>query len=499
MMMMFFLFRAMNKKMIVARLQAMEVHRIFASIMDEDCFVFENDDISALRAAIGFCRHSGLKAAAIITADNASSEEIAEACERGSLPIPVIVVSSLWEKTRTRLSALMDVSRWIFVPSLDSDFEEDTTIPVYNTDFSHLNVFMGCTKRPVLLLGKDVPLDQMPNVLNKRLPIAVTPDSLDLIPEYHSLFAGRVGPDGDRNGNFTVQNADLIIILGETETLQTRSDTFGREAHIVSVSNRAMFSHVYYDVPVSVFLQEWVAAPHFPHPDWLSTCRRWKSYWGNDLPAPSTDEGATMDPYYFHGVVHDVFQDTKTIVGRTGTNWWYPLYQQNHTSPGDRFLPARCRDVVPFAMGAYLSTMEDSRHWLVFLDDNRLFRIQDLSSAIEHEIPLKIFCTNHGDPLRIDDEGYLRYDPDGEYSLNDIGDMLSARVVSASDYGDLHEILQDLRDSTTELVLVDVLFGDFRPFPLGRHDLPLEVMEPHAPCAMMCEMIIAPMPGYEDT
>ena len=479
----------------IDQIKSMNIDRIFASFFDEDCFVFENDDISALRAAIGFHRHSGLSSAALITGEHASSKEIVEACERGSLSIMVVVISPDWEKTRSRLAALMDVSRWFFVPSFDSELPPlSAEAAALDTDYSLLNVFMGCAKRPVILLGKDIDTEEIPSILQKKLPITVTADSIDRIPEYHPLFVGRVGPDGDRNGNFVVQNADLILLLGETEALQTRRETFGREAHIVSVSNRSLFSHVFYNAPVSVFLQNWVAAINDPDPNWIPTCKRWKEQWGKDLPQIAIED-ETMNPYHFQGIFHDMFQDTKTIIGRVGTPWWYPLYQQNQILPGDRFLPVRCKDVLPFALGCFLSSMEDTRDWIVFLDDDCLFRLQDLSAVVENEAPLKIFCMNHGDrPLLTDDEGYLQRNEDGDTTLQEVGEMLGVRVLSISDYADMDEI----RECSDEVVLVDVACGKCKPFPIGRHDLPLEVMEPEAPHALLTEMIISPMPGYGD-
>ena len=47
-----------------------------------------------------------------------------------------------------------------------------------------------------------------------QLPVVTGWDSIDLIEDTHPLYVGRGGIMGDRAGNFAVQNADLILAVG---------------------------------------------------------------------------------------------------------------------------------------------------------------------------------------------------------------------------------------------------------------------------------------------
>ncbi len=73
----------------------------------------------------------------------------------------------------------------------------------------------------------------------------VTAWTHDLIHESHPLFAGRPGTIGTRAGNFVVQNADCILVLGSRLNVRQVSynwASFGRNARKIWVDiDRAEF------------------------------------------------------------------------------------------------------------------------------------------------------------------------------------------------------------------------------------------------------------------
>ncbi len=96
--------------------------------------------------------------------------------------------------------------------------------------------------RPVLLGGTGVRLaGAIPEfvALAERLQIPVTTAwTHDLVPSDHPLFCGRQGTIGTRAGNFVVQNADLLLIVGSRLCIRQISynwQSFARHAHTVQV------------------------------------------------------------------------------------------------------------------------------------------------------------------------------------------------------------------------------------------------------------------------
>lgn len=96
--------------------------------------------------------------------------------------------------------------------------------------------------RPLLLGGTGVRLAGATELLRELvdttgIPLA-TAWTHDLISSNHPLFAGRPGTIGTRAGNFCLQNADFILIIGSRLNIRQTSynwDSFGKNAWIVQV------------------------------------------------------------------------------------------------------------------------------------------------------------------------------------------------------------------------------------------------------------------------
>ena len=75
------------------------------------------------------------------------------------------------------------------------------------------------SKKPVIICGNGVRFSGSLDLLLKlnrslKLPILTVWNSHDLIESSNKFYCGRPGMDGERAGNFTIQNCDLLIILG---------------------------------------------------------------------------------------------------------------------------------------------------------------------------------------------------------------------------------------------------------------------------------------------
>lgn len=97
-------------------------------------------------------------------------------------------------------------------------------------------------KRPLILGGTGVRLAGITEKLRSfieqhGIPLA-TAWTHDLIASDHPLFAGRPGTIGTRAGNFCLQNADVIIVLGSRLNIRQTSynwDCFGKNAWIAQI------------------------------------------------------------------------------------------------------------------------------------------------------------------------------------------------------------------------------------------------------------------------
>lgn len=97
-------------------------------------------------------------------------------------------------------------------------------------------------RRPLILAGTGVRLsnaqDQLLRFVEKTgIPIA-TAWTHDIITSDHPLFAGRPGSIGTRAGNFCLQSADLVLVIGSRLNIRQTGynfDGFAKDAYLVQV------------------------------------------------------------------------------------------------------------------------------------------------------------------------------------------------------------------------------------------------------------------------
>lgn len=110
-------------------------------------------------------------------------------------------------------------------------------------DINFLIKKLQLAKRPILIAGNGVRFSKKYNdfrILIKKLkiPTLTVWNSHDLIENNHECYAGRPGLDGERAGNFSIQNCDLLIILGarmHVRQVGFNHKTFAREAFKIMI------------------------------------------------------------------------------------------------------------------------------------------------------------------------------------------------------------------------------------------------------------------------
>ena len=98
-------------------------------------------------------------------------------------------------------------------------------------------------KRPVLYAGNGIRLsgayDDFRRTVEKLgIPVCTYWDAIDLIETEHPLYVGRGGNMGDRPGNFAVQNADVILAVGNRLPIRVVGYNWKSWARAMSASVR---------------------------------------------------------------------------------------------------------------------------------------------------------------------------------------------------------------------------------------------------------------------
>lgn len=143
---------------------------------------------------------------------------------------------------------------WIEIPvdvqgmEIDADPQssklprEAHEFPVSDTDFESIIDALIEAERPVILAGSGIGLSKTEEYLVALAEATNTPVvtawSPDVFNNDHALFAGRAGTIGSRPGNFVVQNADLVLVLGSRLNIRQVSynwTSFARRSKIIWV------------------------------------------------------------------------------------------------------------------------------------------------------------------------------------------------------------------------------------------------------------------------
>ena len=276
-------------------------------------------------------------------------------------------------------------------------------------------------KRPVILAGTGV---RLANALKEfhhliqALQIPVTTAwTHDLIASDNALFCGRPGTIGDRAGNFTVQNADLVLVLGSRLNVRQVSynwHAFAPRAFKIQVDvDAAEFRKPLVRPDVGVhsdlrfFLAELSAACaasgyRSRHQNWLEWCRERVARYPvvQERQRKST---SPLNPYYFMEQLSDLLAEDDVVICGDATAC-IVSFQTMKIRDGQRLISnsgsASMGYDLPAAVGAAVAR-NGERVVCLAGDGSVQFNIQELQTLKHHQLPVKVFVLNNGGYLSI--------------------------------------------------------------------------------------------------
>lgn len=272
-------------------------------------------------------------------------------------------------------------------------------------------------KRPVIILGWGIRLSGAEEearefVEKSGIPFLPTWAMVDFLPYKHPLFVGAFGSHGTRYGNFTVQNADLIISIGarlDTREAGSPISTFAREAKkiIVDIDNNELNKFEDLDMKADVLIND--DARHFlslfnkeltkkSNPDveeWLGIINAWKKSYPICTQEYYREKEA--NPYVFVKSLSDELRDEDIIFVDTGCTlaWMMQSFEpkKNQRLIHD-FNNTAMGYALPGSIGASFA-MNKKRVICVTGDGSLQMNIQELATLIRHDLPIKIFLINN--------------------------------------------------------------------------------------------------------
>jgi acetolactate synthase-1/2/3 large subunit len=273
---------------------------------------------------------------------------------------------------------------------------------------------LRAAERPVLLVGTGVRASGTHEAFLRAverlgIPVAVSFNALDALWAEHPNFIGRQGTIGDRAGNFAVQNADLLLVLGCRLNIRQISygwQNFARHAFKVMVDVDAAELRkptLSIDLPVHADLRAFFpaldraldAGDAGDHASWLAWCQERARRYPVVLPEYWKVVGS-VNPYCFMDVLFRELPEGEVVVSGDGTasvtsfqaarlKKGQRLYHNSGSAPMGFDLPA--------AIGAAVATGE--RVVCLAGDGSIQMNLQELQTIVTHRLPIKIFVLNN--------------------------------------------------------------------------------------------------------
>lgn len=269
-------------------------------------------------------------------------------------------------------------------------------------------------KRPVLYTGVEIRTNgayesflKLADKLN--IPIVTSFDSIDLVTENHPLYVGRAGDVANRYGNWAVQNADFILVLGSRLGIRQVSyatETWARAAFVTMVYPDALEitkPNVHVELPIRADIKQFTKAlcakigePLPIKQDWLETCLKWKTDYPVILKRHYEQKGLA-NIYCFMDVLTHAAQEKVPVVTGNGSACVVTA-NAFQVKQGQRVIfNSGCASMgydLPAAIGACFAN-EKRETYCITGDGSIQMNLQELQTIVFHKLPIKIFVINN--------------------------------------------------------------------------------------------------------
>lgn len=272
-------------------------------------------------------------------------------------------------------------------------------------------------ERPIVLAGAGIRISGQHKafldfVERVGIPVVTGWNAHDAIFNDHPLYVGRPGTVGDRGGNFALQTADYVLVLGSRLNIRQVSynwASFARDARLVMVdvdsaelNKPTLKVHRKIHADLRDFFATTAALPN-PLEDnaikraaFLARSRHRSAsypvvlddYWQKSSP---------INPYCFGQALFEALDDDDIIVTGDGTAC-VTIFQAANLKAGQRlYTNSGCASMgydLPAAIGAYYAS--NARRIVCLAGDGSIMmNLQELQTIAGLSLPIKIFVLNN--------------------------------------------------------------------------------------------------------
>lgn len=297
----------------------------------------------------------------------------------------------------------------------DADTEIDAIPIIPAAIVTDILAQLKAAHRPVIMVGSGIRVSGahtrfLQLLEHLQIPVATAWNAHDVLPDNHPLYVGRPGSIGNRSGNFAVQNADVLLILGSRLNIRQISynwSSFARGARKIMIEidpeelrkpTLSIDQAIHGDLRdfIDQAIHQLQGKPAILQPEWLVWCKARQAKYPVVLPEYWPAEGL-VNPYCFMQALSKQLPEGQVIVSANGTAC-VTSFQAIELKPGQRLYTnsgsASMGYDIPAAMGACVAS---GLQKIVCLagDGSAMQNIQELAAIAFKRYPIKIFLLNN--------------------------------------------------------------------------------------------------------
>ncbi len=263
------------------------------------------------------------------------------------------------------------------------------------------------SKRPVIYAGGGVISSGASEELRElaikaKIPVTTTLMGLGVFPETHPLSLKMLGMHGTQYANYAIMEADLLIAIGARfdDRVTGKVEEFAPKAKIahIDIDPSSIRKNVNVDIPVvgdvkNVLSELNKILQPGDTSEWLKQIEQWK----RDYPLTYREDG-NLKPQYIIEQIYEVTKGKAIITTEVGQNQMWAAQFYKFTKPRT-FLSSGGLGTMGYGFPAALGAQVACPDHIVFDvagDGSFQMNIQELATAVNNNLPVKIAILNNG-------------------------------------------------------------------------------------------------------
>jgi acetolactate synthase-1/2/3 large subunit len=345
---------------------------------------------------------------------------------------------------------------------------------IKKTDLIKISNLLKKSLRPSIVIGNGIHISNSSKIFRKlitRLPFPILSswNASDIIETKNKNYIGRFGIFGDRAANFTIQNSDLVIVLGSRISQPQRGyndKLFIPSGKMVMIDidkyeinkfkNKIAYS---IKTDLNLFIKkfyEFSLVKNFNNKkieEWLNFCRKQKIKY--TVYNESHKNDGKVNSFIFIKKLSNLIKSNTNIITDMGTSFTCTMQsislkknQRLFTSSG----LAAMGWGIPGSIGSYFG---DKNKNIICItgDGGAMFNIQELQTIVHHKIPVKIFVLFNNGYLTMklmqqkNFKKYVGSDPESGISCPDfikIGKAFGIKSIKIKDLKNLNNKIKNV-------------------------------------------------------